>query len=109
MTIKRIQAQELKNKMDQKEKLILVDCRELAEWQSGKIPGAIFLPLSEFPEQVESKLKDKNIQIILQCRSGKRSMQAAYFLEEQGFSDLTNLEGGILGWNEEGYPTEPGN
>jgi rhodanese-related sulfurtransferase len=35
-------------------------------------------------------------------------MKAAYFLEEQGFTDLTNLEGGILGWNEEGFDTELG-
>jgi len=108
MTIKSINAPELKTKLDKKESLILVDCREQNEWATGKIPGAIFIPLSEFPEQSEEKLKNKDAQIILQCRSGKRSMQAAYFLEEQGFTDLTNMEGGILSWNEEGYQTEPG-
>jgi rhodanese-related sulfurtransferase len=108
MTIKSINAQELKTKMDKKESLILVDCRELNEWQLGKIPSAIFIPLSDFPEQSEKNLKNKSAQIILQCRSGARSMKAAYFLEEQGFTDLTNLEGGILGWNDEGFDTELG-
>jgi rhodanese-related sulfurtransferase len=109
MAIKSINPTQLKDKMNKQEAFILVDCRELNEWQLGKIPGAIFIPLSEFPEQSEEKLKNKSAQIILQCRSGARSMKAAYFLAEQGFTDLTNLEGGILGWNEEGFDTELGN
>ncbi len=102
MAIKSIDAEQLKKKMDNNEKLILVDCREQHEWDEARIEGAIFIPLSRFQEEYNQL--DKNAQIIMQCRSGRRSLDACYFLAEQGYQDLTNLEGGILGWDELGYP-----
>ena len=51
------------------------------------------------------KLNNKNAKIVLQCRSGKRSMSAAHYLESQGYTDLYNLEGGILQWEDEGFKT----
>lgn len=95
--IKSMTADELKKELENKSKLVLVDCREQAEWDAGHIPEAIFIPLSNFPEG-HKVLKDKSARIVLQCRSGKRSLQAANFLAEQGYEDLTNLEGGILDW-----------
>lgn len=99
--IKQISANELKEKLEHKESLILVDCREQNEWDQAHIKGAKLMPLSEFPEH--AKKLDQNSQIIIQCRSGQRSMKACMYLEEQGFKNLTNLEGGILGWAQSGY------
>lgn len=99
--IKSINAKELKDKLDNGEELILVDCREQAEWDEDHIPNAIFMPLSTFQENF-SKL-DSNAQIIMQCRSGKRSLSACQILQENDYENLTNLEGGILGWKELGY------
>jgi len=94
---------ELKEQMDKKEDLILVDCRELEEWNNGHIHGATLIPLSSFEE--DSKvLKHKQAKVVLQCRSGKRSLRAAMYLQDQGFEDLYNLEGGILDWVENGFP-----
>jgi rhodanese-related sulfurtransferase len=102
--IKECNAITLKEKIDAKEKFILIDCRELAEWNEEHIEGATLIPLSVFPQKYETVLNDKNAQIVLQCRSGARSMNACMFLLSQGFTDLTNLSGGILGWMQKEFP-----
>lgn len=105
MNIKSMNVQTLKQKLDQNERLILVDCREQGEWNEGHIPQAVFIPLSQIEEKYAQVLKNKNDRIVLQCRSGKRSMAAAGFLKEHGYTDLTNLEGGIMDWVSAGLPT----
>ncbi len=103
MAIKSITSEELKSKLDKNEELILVDCREQDEWDAGHIEEARLIPLSVLEERFSELNEYKDKQIIMQCRSGKRSLNACHFLEEQGYSNLTNLEGGILGWGELGY------
>lgn len=94
---------ELKEKLDNKEELVLVDCREQGEWDEGHIDQALFIPLSEFKTKWEEELKDKEATIVMQCRSGRRSLNACMLLLEEGFSNLYNLEGGILAWQENGF------
>lgn len=101
--INSMEVAELQDLMNQDADYILVDCREQDEWDQGHLPGAKFLPLSQW-EQVSSILdQDKNKKIILQCRSGKRSFNAAMNLMDRGFEDLYNLEGGIMAWSNAGY------
>jgi rhodanese-related sulfurtransferase len=102
--IKECDVQELKAKIDAKENFQFIDCRELEEWNEAHIPGATFIPLSEFQTKYESVLTDKNAEVIIQCRSGKRSMNACMFLLSKGFTNLTNVEGGIMSWIQEGFP-----
>lgn len=102
--IKEINVQELKEKIDNKENFVFIDCREQDEWNEAHIPGATLVPLSKFEEKYESALPDKNAAIVIQCRSGKRSMNACMFLLSKGYKNLTNLEGGIMAWSEAGYP-----
>ena len=94
--------QELHEKIQNKEDIILIDVREQKEWDEGHIEQAQFLPLSTFEEQAK-KLTDPTKVVVCQCRSGKRS--AATYLMGEGFENLFNLEGGILAWNEAGYET----
>ncbi len=101
--ITEIDVQELKAKLEKKEDLYFIDCREQEEWNEGHINGATLIPLSSFQENFESILKDKNKKIVIQCRSGKRSMNACMFLLSKGYKDLVNLEGGILAWQEAGF------
>ncbi len=103
MSIKSMEVEELKNLIDKKENIVLIDCREEHEWNDGHIEGAILMPLSRFQEDFK-KLENKNAKIIMQCRSGRRSLDACYFLAENGFTDLTNLDGGILAWADSEYP-----
>ncbi|MCO4793168.1 MAG: rhodanese-like domain-containing protein [Bacteriovoracaceae bacterium] len=99
--IKSINASELKAKLDAGDKIILVDCREQEEWDAGHIGAAQLMPLSTFQENFKSL--DPNAEIIMQCRSGKRSLTACQILQENDYEDLTNLEDGILGWADNGF------
>lgn len=94
----------LKEKLDAKENIQFIDCRENEEWDEVRIPGATLLPLSEFEEKYKDVLKDKNAQIVIHCRSGARSMRACMFLLSNGYTNVTNVQGGIMGWMQAGHP-----
>lgn len=91
---------ELKNRLDNKEEVVLLDVREPAERLEFHI-GGIHLPLGNILSMQTDPLDDlKEKEIICYCRSGKRSMQAAMMLETLGFSNIKNLEGGMMAWQE---------
>jgi rhodanese-related sulfurtransferase len=96
--------EELKQKLDNNEDIVLIDVREQAEWDEAHIEQAQFLPLSNFEEEMK-KLTNPEAIVVCQCRSGKRSLTAATQLQDEGFENLFNLEGGILAWIEAGFPT----
>ena len=100
-----INSKELKEKLDAKEDFILIDCREQNEWDAGHIAEAKFIPLSEFKELHKEILSNKEAQIVMQCRSGKRSLNACQFLLGEDFENLINLEDGIMGWENNGFET----
>ena len=81
---------------------ILVDVRRDDEYINGHIENSINIDYlsDEFVENTERL--DKNMPIILYCRSGRRSYLSAIKLSENGFKEIYNLEGGILGWIEVG-------
>lgn len=106
--IKECTVEELKDQLDKKANIHLIDCREDEEWTEAHIPEATLLPLSELEMKYATVLKDKNAPIVIHCRSGKRSMSACMFLLSKGFTDLTNVEGGIMSWIDEGYPVIDG-
>jgi SulP family sulfate permease len=82
--------------------LALIDVREPREYESGHIPQAQLLPLRLIPEQGQTLPLD--CQIVLVCRSGRRSRLAAYILQDMGYTDVINLQGGMLAWEAAGYP-----
>ena len=81
---------------------ILVDVRRDDEYINGHIENSINIDYmsNEFVEN--TKRLDKNMPIILYCRSGRRSYLSAIILSENGFKEVYNLEGGILSWIEIG-------
>jgi rhodanese-related sulfurtransferase len=84
---------------------LLIDIRELNEWQMIRIPGAEFKPLSQIQEWFEELPRDRDI--ILQCRSGNRSAQATQALINQaGFDRVFNLTGGIIAWHSADLPID---
>ena len=76
--------------------LLLLDVRSSSEFTEGHIPGALSVPLDTLESKVNSFAKDT--QIVCQCLSGGRSKIAARYLTELGFSEVYNLEGGLLSW-----------
>ena len=95
-----IKTNEIKTRMDAGEKINLVDVREPDERAEFNI-GGIFLPLGNIQMmQIDDIDELKNEEVICYCRSGKRSMQACMMLETFGFTNVKNLEGGMLDWRE---------
>jgi rhodanese-related sulfurtransferase len=98
--MKNITVEELKQKMDSGEKINLIDCREPHEYLEANIGGKL-IPLGKIQTMQIEEIEDlKEEEVILQCRSGKRSMMACLVLDQLGFTDTYNLEGGILAWQE---------
>ncbi|WP_432362054.1 rhodanese-like domain-containing protein [Sporosarcina sp. UB5] len=96
--MKEITTAELQQKLENGETVHLLDVREDDEVASGKIPGAIHIPLGEVEERLEEL--DKAEPYVIICRSGGRSGRAAEFMEAQGY-DATNMVGGMLDWQGE--------
>jgi rhodanese-related sulfurtransferase len=98
--MKTITVEQLKARMDAGEKLNLIDVREPNEYQEFNI-GATLVPLGKIQSMQADELDDlKEEEVILHCRSGKRSATAAMFLETMGFTNTVNVEGGMLAWQE---------
>src|SRR5690606_7604493 len=93
-----VTVQELKNMIDNQEDLQLIDVRETFEYEVSNL-GGLNIPLAGIVIESDKISKDKPV--IIQCRSGKRRAQAVMLLEQQGFDNLSNLQGGILAWKEE--------
>lgn len=87
---------------------IIVDVREQDEWNEQHIDGAIFIPLASLDSRVDELSQYKDSPIIMQCRSGRRSEIAAKELIKAGFTQVKNLEGGILAWEAAQLPIVSG-
>lgn len=96
--MKEITVEELKQKIDAKEDFQLIDVRETFEYETSNLNGEN-IPLANVLLEKDKISKDKPV--IIQCRSGKRSAQAIKLLENEGYTNLSNLQGGILAWKDE--------
>ena len=95
-----ITADEVKQRMDAGEELHLVDVREPDERAAFNI-GGNFLPLGKIQTMQTDEIDElKNEEIIFYCRSGNRSGQACLILETMGFTNVKNLAGGMIDWQE---------
>ena len=95
----------LKARLDAGEKLTLLDVREPWEIAVAALPGIVPIPLHEIPQRWREL--DAQAQIVVICRSGMRSQNAATFLTQQGITHVYNLAGGILAWSRDVDPSLP--
>jgi rhodanese-related sulfurtransferase len=79
-----------------------LDVREPEEYAHGHVPGAINLPQAELASRLDEIPHDCPLALI--CRSGARSLRAAQFLQQMGFEQVTNVQGGTLAWRAAGKP-----
>lgn len=88
---------EVDRRLDSGEPFVLLDCRELHEWEAGYIGGCTHIPMNELPDRV-SEL-DSSIPTIVYCLHGMRSAEVAGWLgAKMGFDDVSSLDGGIVAW-----------
>ena len=98
--MKNLTVEELKAKMGSGEKINLIDCREPHEHVEANIGGKL-VPLGKIQSMDIDELEDlREEEVIVYCRSGRRSQMACMVLDQMGFKDTYNLEGGILAWIE---------
>lgn len=95
--IPQMHVEELKQRLDQKDDIVVLDVREPHEHQVAKITDNL-IPLNDLPKRVRELDPEK--ETIVHCRSGGRSSKAVEYLMSQGFKNVKNLAGGILAWAE---------
>jgi rhodanese-related sulfurtransferase len=88
--------EELKNKIEQKEELLLLDIREQHEVDICQIEGSMHIPMMDIPNNLTDLPRDINI--VVYCHLGVRSVSVIQYLLAQGFTNLINLDGGIENW-----------
>ena len=98
--IKNVSMDEIVNIMSENQNYIILDVRTFEEYNDGHIPNAICIPNETINEDVINKLPNKEQLILIYCRSGNRSKQAANKLQKLGYTNLIEF-GGIIDWKGE--------
>lgn len=101
-----INVQDLHARLSSGEKVALLDVRETYENEEFNIGGTL-IPLGEVAANANSLPIDKDQELVVYCRSGKRSGMAQQLLQQAGFSNVRNLEGGMLAWMDAYGMTKP--
>jgi rhodanese-related sulfurtransferase len=96
--------QEVAEKMKSSQPLVL-DVREPWEYSEGHIAGSALVPLGQLPKHL-NEFTSPDQEIIVVCRSGGRSGQATMFLMQSGYTNVTNMAGGMLAWEQSKLPVE---
>jgi len=104
--IPQVTVETLKKKLDAKEDIFVLDVREPHEYPIANL-GAPLIPVGSIESRINELAEHKNDEIIVHCRSGARSQKAAVALKAAGFTNVSNLTGGILAWAEKIDPTMP--
>ena len=101
----RVDVEEFDQAIEENESAFLLDVRTQTEWeQDGHLENATLIPHSELEEREGELPSEKDTMILLYCRSGNRSQDAAQTLVDLGFTNIIELETGINGWKDAGMP-----
>lgn len=104
-SVEQIGAADLQSRLGAAPAPFVLDVRTAEEYaQDGHIAGSVLIPLQELDQRLGELPKDQPIVCV--CRSGNRSGQACDLLARQGFTRLSNMQGGMNAWKQAGYPYE---
>lgn len=95
-TYQNISAKELNNWLNTGKDILLIDVREPSEFKDGYLKGAVNIPLGQLENRLQEIPKEKDV--VVYCRSGRRSAEASGILVKNGYQKVFNLEGGIMNW-----------
>jgi rhodanese-related sulfurtransferase len=101
--IREVTIDEVKAKLDRREKFLLIDVREESEYAADHLPGAVHLGKGIIERDVEARVPDQNTPMVLYCGGGFRSALAADNLQKMGYTQVLSMDGGIRGWREKGF------
>ncbi len=101
-----VQPEELRELLEARNDVLLIDVRQAQELaDAGLIEGSLHIPSQDLPHRLEDLDKEKVT--VVYCRLGGRSMDAAMFMREKGFTDVRSLGGGLVGWQSDGGAVRP--
>ncbi len=104
--IKEMTVQEVNALLEKGESPVLLDIRELDEWDLGHLKDAIHIPRGKLEALVEDRIPDKSAALIVYCAGGVRSLLAGETLRAMGYEDLISMEGGYGDWEDAGLEAE---
>ncbi|MCB1003837.1 MAG: molybdopterin biosynthesis protein MoeB, partial [Acidimicrobiales bacterium] len=81
---------------------VLLDVREIEEYEQGAVPGSIHITRGHLESKVEGRVPDKDTPLLVLCAGGTRSAFAAKTLEQLGYTDVVSVAGGFNRWKDEG-------
>lgn len=96
MAYEDITAEDVKQMLDAEEDIFILDVRQPEEYAQGYVPTAYLLPLGEIEQRLDEIPRD--IPVIVICKIGARSAQAAQILDDNGFDSISNMAVGTMGW-----------
>lgn len=102
-SIKEVSVDDVKKMIDNKEKIIILDVRDKDEFETGHIPGAINLSRGMLEFKISTLIPDKNAMIIVYCGIDLRGPLATKTLNEFGYKNAVNINGGLKAWKAAGY------
>jgi rhodanese-related sulfurtransferase len=94
----------VKERLSKKAPPIVLDVRTPAEYAQGHLANAVLIPADQVDAKVESILKDRGAEVVVYCAVGGRSKAASRILKDKGYSNVTNMVGGIVAWEKAGLP-----
>lgn len=97
INVKKISSEEAKNIIDTSNNEIIIDVRGKDEYEKGHIKDSILIPLDTLENTIEDIVKDKDSQILVYCRSGRRSAEASKIIKSLGYNNIYDF-GGIIDW-----------
>jgi phage shock protein E len=89
----------------QQDDVFVLDVREQYEWDEYHIPDTTLIPSGQLASRLSEVPRDKKILVV--CRSGNRSQAARDVLLNAGYTDVTSMDGGVMTWQQMGFPTVP--
>ncbi|MGB3632807.1 MAG: rhodanese-like domain-containing protein [Rubrobacteraceae bacterium] len=103
-----VSIEEVNDKLQSGEEFVVLDVREPGEWQEGHIPGAKLIPRGVLEYLAADELPEKDARIVVHCAVGGRGTLATRTLQEMGYTNVANMQGGTNAWNEKEYELETG-
>jgi rhodanese-related sulfurtransferase len=102
--IREVSLDDVKGRLDRRDKFVLVDVREESEYAKDHLPGAIHLGKGVIERDIEDRVPQLNTPVVLYCGGGYRSALAADNLQKMGYTNVLSMDGGIRGWREKHFP-----
>src|SRR5262249_21082493 len=99
-----VSADEVKTRVADAKKPVLLDVREREEFRQGYIPDAVSIPRGFLEIRVEEVVPDKSTPVVAYCASGTRSLLAGRILKELGYENVVSMRGGFNAWKNQGLP-----